>query len=243
MAVTLEEWKALAPAEQLDRWLAVPDAMREKYVVASHPAARPCLECIPRFTGDTARDRLLVREALQKADWLEHGHALAELRDDTDRLTGFIERIRHAESAAINWEAGLNDALLEQWPASRLVSTVGRMRPGIKQRWIAAGGVVYSGGKLIAHKRSDVWVKFSRFGRPHPPYDWENEWLDVEDVEAETAQRLGITARAARSPAISAARQSPSQREEKQSVAALVFLVVAGVAVFGIFAALFAGSR
>ncbi|MDP2226796.1 MAG: hypothetical protein Q8J78_04910 [Moraxellaceae bacterium] len=195
--ISLDQWRALEPGQQVDMWLAVPDGQQQLYLESAHPIASIVLRCIPAFTGDTAGDRSKIKQALERGDWMKHGLIIADLRDNNDRLTGLVERMHWAPIAKQNWEQGLEESVLEMWPAARLVATVGRIKPGTKERWIAAGGQLF-GGRMIALKTSAVWSRFSMFGRPHPPYDNFSHQLDVEDVEYSSARRLKLLEQIAR---------------------------------------------
>lgn len=189
--IAIEDWRALEAGRQIDMSLAVPDDHQELYILAAHPVAALALRCAAKLTGDTAGDRATIKQELFKGDWTKHGPLIAALREDDDRLNGFVERTVQARHAKENWQQGLEPSVMEMWPAAQLVATVGRIKPGTKERWTAAGGQLF-GGRMIALKSSAVWNRFSMFGRPHPPYDIFNHWLDVEDVDHDEAHRLGL---------------------------------------------------
>ena len=189
--ISLDQWRALGAAQQVEMWLAVPDAEQQLYVEAAHPIADIVLRCIPGFTGDLGGDRVRIKQALERGDWLKHGFVIAELRDNSDRLNDLIEGVQWAATAKQNWAQGLEESVLEMWPAAQLVATVGRIKPGTKERWIAAGGQLF-GSRMIALKTSAVWSRFSIFGRPHPPYDNFPHLLGTKDVGSSAARRLKL---------------------------------------------------
>jgi DNA-directed RNA polymerase subunit RPC12/RpoP len=89
------------------------------------------------------------------------------------------------------WRSASSPDMIPHFPAMRLTAKGKKNIPKkVKDSWVAAGGVLRS-GKLIALKNDDVWRRYSVFGLPFPPYDMsDNTW--VEDVNADTCERLGI---------------------------------------------------
>lgn len=100
----------------------------------------------------------------------------------------------------------LDPDTIDLWPAWELVRVEDRKdKRTWVQRWRAAGGRVYPGspgglplepglseGRLIALKTDPIWAAISRFGHPHPPFDF-NSGVGVDDVDRDTTDELGIT--------------------------------------------------
>lgn len=122
------------------------------------------------------------------------------VRTQEQMATGYAQRMQ-----------SLDPDTLDLWPAWELVRVEDRndKRTWV-QRWRAAGGTVYPGspgglplepgfseGRLIALKTDSIWAAISRFGHPHPPFDF-NSGVGVEDVDRETTDALGITSPAGR---------------------------------------------
>lgn len=81
--------------------------------------------------------------------------------------------------------------ILSEWPAWELVRITPRKVPrNWLQRWTDAGGVLHD-GRMIALKTDPIWTAISRFGKPHPPFDY-NSGMGVEEVDADTAEAIGL---------------------------------------------------
>lgn len=81
--------------------------------------------------------------------------------------------------------------LISEWPAWELVRITPRKAPrNWLQRWADAGGVLHD-GRMIALKTDPIWSKISRFGKPHPPFDY-NSGMGVEEIDVDTADALGV---------------------------------------------------
>lgn len=59
-----------------------------------------------------------------------------------------------------------------------------------RRRWNEAGGEIYD-GRMIARLDSPVWEQLSRFGLPHPPFDF-NSGMGTQLVRRSEAVRLGV---------------------------------------------------
>lgn len=82
--------------------------------------------------------------------------------------------------------------ILDEFPAQRLF----QVRSNIKEKvdwktfWPACGGRFYN-GEMIALKWDPVWVKISVFSFPVPPFQIPSGY-DVEDVDRDEAESLGL---------------------------------------------------
>lgn len=58
------------------------------------------------------------------------------------------------------------------------------------KRWEDKGGTIYE-GRMIALKTDPIWTRISRFGLPHPPFDY-NSGMDIFSVSRRECLRLGV---------------------------------------------------
>ena len=89
------------------------------------------------------------------------------------------------------YEDGLHEAILDQWPAQELIQ-VGPAQEPIHGpgRWRAGGGQIVS-DRMIALKDSPVWCALSDFGYPYPPFSAASK-MRVRDVDRDTAMSFGL---------------------------------------------------
>lgn len=94
--------------------------------------------------------------------------------------------------------AAMDEDVLQEWPAWELVRITPKKAPrNWLERWQAAGGTLHE-GRMIALKTSPVWTALSRFGKPHPPFDF-NSGMGVEEIDRDTAEQLGLLSMPAKS--------------------------------------------
>jgi hypothetical protein len=184
---TLAEWEAMDDFAQVEWWPAIAEDQRAQFLSRAKPVASLVLACPLKLNGDHAGNRVAMRAALNKGDWINMPATLVRMRDG-EWLQMHTRMSTAMENGRRNWQQGLEPGVLENWPASQLISVTGRMPAGVKERWTAAGGRIVR-GKMMALKTDPVWARFSKFGRPHPPFDAE-DILDVEDIDADDAQIL-----------------------------------------------------
>lgn len=191
--LSLETWLAFSPVQQILSWLAVPDLRRAEYIAAASPSARCVFEYLPDAGQGIAADRANIYTKLQLAGhWYGiHNEDLREQCEKRGLIDTLINTTQWEKSSAQNWANGLDPTLVEGWPAYKLVARMGKMVPGTRERWEAAGGKLYR-RQMAALKTDPVWVRFSLFARPHPPYDNLRHSLDVEDIGWEDARDLGF---------------------------------------------------
>jgi hypothetical protein len=97
------------------------------------------------------------------------------------------------------WRQGQDDDVLNEFPAQRLLPSVSaqpRSQAFWRQRWTDAG-LPMPQGQLVALKTDPGWARLSRFGVPYPPFDYGST-RDVEDVDRDEAESLGLIDPAAR---------------------------------------------
>jgi hypothetical protein len=142
---------------------------------------------------DLATARLELKQKLA-----EIGYAPAPGDEETLRDLSSDERINlvirtNAEMARGygTWLQGQQAPILDRWPAQELYRAFNRKVPrNWIKRWSDAGGEFY-GGRMIALKNTDLWIRISRFGTPYPPFDF-NSGMWIKDIDRETAMSLGL---------------------------------------------------
>lgn len=95
---------------------------------------------------------------------------------------------------------------LDDFPCQELVRFEERIiKRNWPQRWreaaaatgdVAAAGVLQRHGRMIARADSPIWRELSRFGTPHPPFDY-NSGMWTESVSRDEAVALGVIESAA----------------------------------------------
>lgn len=94
------------------------------------------------------------------------------------------------------WKRGQNETILNAWPAQELVRVAPRVVPrDWESRWQEAGGLLAvganGGGRMVALKEDEIWVRLSRFGVPWPPFDF-NSGMGLRELDREEAISLGL---------------------------------------------------
>jgi hypothetical protein len=90
---------------------------------------------------------------------------------------------------------------IDMFPAWELIRVIdSRVKRDWTTRWADAAAsagdpdaqrMLDTHGRMIARKDSPIWTALSRFGRPHPPFDF-NSGMDVEDVDRDSCVELGL---------------------------------------------------
>jgi hypothetical protein len=91
--------------------------------------------------------------------------------------------------------------LLAAFPAWELVRVSQREEPrdwptrwndaAVAVGWDGVSREATASGRLIALKTSGIWLALSRFGKPHPPFDF-NSGMGVEDIDRNEVEDLGL---------------------------------------------------
>ncbi len=116
-----------------------------------------------------------------------------------ERLSLIYEMQTSQAAEAIRRKADLSKVPLNLYPAYRFTRIESRERPRgeayWQNRWGEAGAAVNWEGAseqpMVALKTSPIWAELSRFGNPHPPFDY-NSGMGTIDVDRATAVKLGI---------------------------------------------------
>lgn len=96
-------------------------------------------------------------------------------------------------------KADLSKVPLNMYPAYRFERVESRERPRgeayWQNRWSEAGAAVgWEGASeqpMVALKTSPIWAELSRFGNPHPPFDY-GSGMGTVDADRATAVKLGL---------------------------------------------------
>ncbi len=207
-------WSAASSIEQIEAWPAVPENGKGAFIANSRPAAKIIFLGIANLElqGDNPGDGLILRKMLQDAYQVYQVGGDTEIfriSNDIDLLARFVCRELEQKRSRFNWEQGLDQDILDEWPAAELIPTSGKLPEGSVLRWGKSGGKTY-GGRLIALKKDPVWARFNIFGKPYPPYESESR-LMVMDVTRDDAEQLGIAEHIGRATI----HRSPSKRPKK----------------------------
>jgi len=121
-----------------------------------------------------------------------------DLTDITSRrrlelVWNFQQQDAHAFAAR---EANLDPDVLDAYPAQRLVRVESRRMPrDWLMRWGQAGASVgwqgASRSEMVALVTSLIWAALSRFGKPHPPFDY-GSGMGLDSVDRDEAEALGL---------------------------------------------------
>lgn len=161
--------------------------------------------------------RVALREILDAHDYQPDAGKAGTIEDlrSSQRVNLIIRTQEQMATGYAQRMQSLDPDTIDLWPAWELVRIEDRddKRTWV-QRWRAAGGTIYPGspgglplepgfseGRLIALKADPIWAAISRFGHPHPPFDF-NSGVGVEDVDRETTDALGITSPSGRVPGV-----------------------------------------
>ena len=91
-----------------------------------------------------------------------------------------------------SWKIGQDRDALDAFPAQELIRVESRRMPrDWRTRWIAAGGELVSGGRMVALKTDSIWENISAFGTPWPPFDW-GSGMGLRDVSRKEAVMHGL---------------------------------------------------
>lgn len=146
----------------------------------------------------TARTQLL--DYLRSIDYRPDEGTEGTLKDlSSHARLDLIVRTNTQMAQGLGQHLQANDPeVIDAFPAQELFRLQIRKQPREwVNRWRAAGGRFYGGGRMIALKADDIWERISRFGNPYPPYDF-NSGMWVKPVTREEAVRFGLMARGQR---------------------------------------------
>jgi hypothetical protein len=158
----------------------------------------------PGMSMDPALFRVEMRELLDSIDY-----SPADPRDEgtikdlrtSARLNVIVRTQEEMATGHGQYLQSIDPDTIDMFPAWELIRIIdSRVKRDWTQRWSEAASAVGDvdaarmldeHGRMIARKDSPIWSTLSRFGRPHPPFDF-NSGMGVEDVEREECIELGL---------------------------------------------------
>ncbi len=150
-----------------------------------------------------------VREILGREGYSAPEGKAGTLQDMTSkrRLDLIIDtNVRQARGFVRTLQATMPGALAA-FPCQELYRQRQRQVPrNWPQRWAAAGGRVYGGGRMIAPTSDPIWTRISAFGNPFPPFDF-NSGMNVKPVSRREALRLGAITESEAKSQVESARE------------------------------------
>lgn len=158
----------------------------------------------PGLTMDPALFRVEMRDLLdavsyQPADPRDEG-TIKDLRSEA-RLNVIVRTQEEMATGHGQYLQSIDPDTVDLWPAWELIRLRdSKVKRNWEQRWqdAAAGSgdtdaarMLAEHGRMLARKDSPIWTQLSRFGRPHPPFDF-NSGMGVEDVRRGECIELGL---------------------------------------------------
>ncbi len=143
--------------------------------------------------------RLALKQTLASLGWTPEANGVkpGSLQDLTSdrRLNLILDTNASMLRGQAHHEMALSDGALAARPAQELYR---RIKPkggpaaerDWKARWSENGGTL-TDGRMIALVTDPIWERISRFGLPHPPFDF-NSGMDVRPVSYSECKRIGF---------------------------------------------------
>ena len=150
---------------------------------------------LPGDYMDMSTARLNIRNVLAAVGYAPEPGKAGSIEDlSSDPRLNLIVKMQVAMARGRGqWMATQDNDILDEFPCYELYRAEDRIEPrDWEARWEAAGGEFYGPEeRMIARKNSTIWTRISRFGTPWPPFDF-NSGMDVQDVDREEAEDLGV---------------------------------------------------
>lgn len=140
--------------------------------------------------------RIAVRRKLGEIGY-DAGDARGTIKDlmTSARLDLVYNTNREMAQGFMQHLQATSEGALAAFPAYELKRAERRKVPRDWPRiWDEKGGTLYE-GRMIALKTDPIWTRISRFGLPHPPFDY-NSGMDIFSVSRRECLRLGVIAEA-----------------------------------------------
>jgi hypothetical protein len=147
--------------------------------------------------------RTELRELLDSVGYQPHPDDVGSIKDlrTESRLNLIVRTQEEMATGHGQFLQSTDPDTVDLWPAFELVRVQDSAAPrDWPQRWRDAAGRVGDTDalrmlgqhrRMIARKDSPIWTALSRFGRPHPPFDF-NSGMDVVDVDRQECLDLGL---------------------------------------------------
>jgi tetratricopeptide (TPR) repeat protein len=148
----------------------------------------------PGLGMDPALFRVEMRQLLDSVSYAptpDDAGTIKDLRSEA-RLNVIVRTQEQMATGHGQYLQSTDPEIIDLYPAWELIRLRdSRVKRDWTTRWSEAAGAVgdtdalrmlSEQGRMIARKDSPIWTQLSRFGRPHPPFDF-NSGMDVEDVD------------------------------------------------------------
>jgi hypothetical protein len=149
---------------------------------------------------DQATMRLGLKQLLADMGYQPDPEKAGGLQDlsSTSRLNLVLETQTEMARGAGWYAQGMQEDVLDEFPAQELVREVSTAKPrDWPQRWAQAGGQFYD-GRMIALKTDPIWQKLGDssifpdgLDNPYPPFAF-GSGMGVRDVDRSEAEQLGL---------------------------------------------------
>jgi hypothetical protein len=205
-ALDAQTVKVLLPTTLRSDMLAqIPPALRERALFSSGVTNADVLQQIDdglkRIVSGETTESAVQSELRVLVDRL----GVEELQSDA-RLKLIVETNTDLARGYGSWRQSQQQVILDEFPAWEFFRAEERKEPREwPDRWAAAGGEFFPGpadypdGRMIALKNDPIWTAISAFGLPYAPFDF-NSGMDLEDVDRDECERLGLLAAADEAP-------------------------------------------
>jgi len=197
-AMQAQAVKVLLPTElRHDMLSALPAALRERSLFSAGVTSSELLQHV----DDGLKDILSGKKTEEgvKSELARLGDLLSDQGlSRNPRISLIVDTNVDMARGYGSWRQSQETAILDEWPAWEFFRAEERHEPrDWPARWAAAGGTFYPGdsdypeGRMIALKDDPIWEAISAFGLPYAPFDF-NSGMDLEDVDRDECERLGI---------------------------------------------------
>lgn len=158
----------------------------------------------PGMSMDPALFRVGMRDMLAGIDYApanpDDVGTIKDLRSNA-RLNVIVRTQEEMATGHGQYLQSIDQDAVDLWPAWELIRVRNSRVPrDWEERWTEAAAtsgdsdavrMLSEHGRMIARKDSPIWISLSRFGRPHPPFDY-NSGMGVEDIDHDECIALGL---------------------------------------------------
>ena len=180
-------------------WNFIQAALRDRAFFSARVSSIRLLDAMRAKVAESLRGnlsvsdfRLAIRRELDATGY-DPGENRGTLKDLTKsaRLDLIYNTNREMAQGFMQHLQATSEGALAAAPAYELMRAERRRVPrNWPEIWKAKGGTLYD-GRMIALKTDPIWTRISRFGLPHPPFDY-NSGMDVFSVSRRECLRLGV---------------------------------------------------
>lgn len=180
-------------------WNSVQAALRDRAFFSASVSSIRLLDAMRAKVAESLRGnlsasdfRLAIRRELGAIGY-DAGDARGTIKDlmTSARLDLVYNTNREMAQGFMQHLQATSEGALAAFPAYELKRAERRKVPRDWPRiWEEKGGTLYE-GRMIALKTDPIWTRISRFGLPHPPFDY-NSGMDIFSVSRRECLRLGV---------------------------------------------------